>query len=232
VVSCGALIFGASGGLAGAIAEEFLARGWTIDLVTREARRSAIDEHLLDCISAGRVGLYTVAEDYTEFVAQRRYQVYIFAQALFEPRLLIETAEGAVEREIKVGLMDPMVLTRSLLLGQEGASTERIDFAFIGSTSAYSGFKRTAVYCAVKHGLLGFIRAMNDEYSDSQTRFWLFSMGTMNTTMGAKLSEQDSTSFLQPREVAGRIVECLASPTNLFEPEVVLRRRNIRFKAC
>jgi hypothetical protein len=55
-------------------------------------------------------------------------------------------------------------------------------------------------------------------------------MGTMNTEMGALLVDQDSTSFLQPEDVARRIVDSLASSTNLFEPEVLMRRRKIRFK--
>ena len=88
---------------------------------------------------------------------------------------------GRIEQEIAVGLTDPILLTRSLLLTHPPTPTERRDFAFIGSTSAYAGFKKTALYCAVKHGLLGFVRAMNDEYADAETRFWLFSMGTMNT---------------------------------------------------
>lgn len=226
-----ALIFGASGGLATAIAQNLLARGWQVDLVTRASRQSSIDQRLLDFISAGVVGLFTVAESYTDFIAKSPYQVYIFTQALFEPALLIETADGTVEREIRVGLTDPILLTRSLLLAHPPASTERRDFAFIGSTSAYAGFKKTAAYCAVKHGLLGFIRSMNDEYSDTQTRFWLFSTGTMNTQMGNLLSEQDPSSFLQPEDVAIRIADCLASPTNLFEPEVIIRRRTIQFKA-
>jgi hypothetical protein len=77
--------------------------------------------------------------------------------------------------------------------------------------------------------LLGFIRAMNDEYSNTDTRFRLFSMGTMNTEMGALLVDQDSTSFLQPEDVADRMIASLTSTSNIFEPEVIMRRRSIRF---
>jgi NAD(P)-dependent dehydrogenase (short-subunit alcohol dehydrogenase family) len=230
VVSQTALIFGASGGLANAIAKSLLVRGWKVDLVSRESRRSQIEERFFDSITAGVLRVFTVANSYTEFVATQPYQAYLFTQALFAPKLLVETVDGRIGEEIAVGLTDPIILTRSLLVAHPPAPTERRDFAFIGSTSAYAGFKKTAAYCAVKHGLLGFIRAMNDEYVDTETRFWLFSMGTMNTEMGALLIEQDPSSFLLPEDVACRIVDSLATETNLFEPEIIMRRRNIRFK--
>jgi hypothetical protein len=54
-------------------------------------------------------------------------------------------------------------------------------------------------------------------------------MGTMDTEMGRRLTEQDQSSFLQPGGVAGRIVEAICSQSNIFEPEVILRRRTIGF---
>ncbi len=72
---------------------------------------------------------------------------------------------------------------------------------------------------------------MNDEYSETETRFWLFSMGTMNTEMGALLADQEPSSFLQPEDAARRILDSLTAPTNLFEPEVIMRRRKIRFES-
>jgi NAD(P)-dependent dehydrogenase (short-subunit alcohol dehydrogenase family) len=224
-VSRTALIFGASGGLANAIADDLLTRGWKVDLVSRSSRRALLEERFRDSIAAGKARVLTVAASYAEFAADQPYQAYLFTQALFEPKLLVDTACGRVEQEIAVGLTDPILLTRSLLLSHPPAPTERCDFAFTGSTSAYAGFKKTAVYCAVKHGLLGFVRAMNDEYSDTETRFWLFSMGTMNTAMGALLVGQEPATFLQPEDVARRIADSLAAPSNLFEPEIIMRRR-------
>ena len=224
------LIFGATGGLATSLAGDFLSRGWKVDLVSRISRSLALETCYSDFLAAGSVRVFTVAKSYAEFIADRPYRTYLFTQALFEPKRLIETVVGRIEQEIAVGLTDPIRLTRSLLLSHPPTPTERRDFAFIGSTSAFAGFSKTALYCAIKHGLLGFVRAMNDEYTDTETRFWLFSMGTMNTEMGALLVDQDSTSFLQPEDVARRIVDSLASSTNLFEPEVIMRRREIRFK--
>lgn len=224
-----ALIFGASGGLAAALAHQLLANGWQLDLVSRLGKERQLHEHFAGACSEGRVRLNFVSE-YAHFQAAESYDAHFMVQALFAPRALVHMDPARIDEEIAVGLTTQILLTRKLLAAHPAGADERRDFCFIGSTSAYAGFKNTSVYCAVKHGLLGFVRAMNDEYSSTNTRFWLFSMGTMNTEMGAALIEQDPSSFLQPEDVAQRIVAAVTSKTNMFEPEIVMRRRTILYR--
>lgn len=220
-----ALIFGASGGLAAALADTLAARRASVDLVTRAARRAQVEER-----HGAIARVWTVEGRYSEFRATQPYDAYFFTQALFSPMALTAMTTESIAAEIEVGLVDPIRLTRELLSSHPPPAGRRRDYCYIGSTSAYAGFRNTSVYCAVKHGLLGFVRSMNDEYAQSNARFWLFSMGTMNTEMGAKLTQQDPASFLQPQDVADRIVEAISSPSNLFEPEMMIRRREIRFR--
>ena len=101
--------FGASGGLAIAIADDLLARGgWTVDLVSREGCSSVVVERFYESMEEGTTRLITVGHSYDEFKADRPYKVYLFTQALFEPRPLVETADGRVEEELKIGLNDPI----------------------------------------------------------------------------------------------------------------------------
>ena len=222
-----AIIFGASGGLATALADALLKRHYQVDLVTREERREHL-ERRYDHRHFATVRVLTVDQRYSEFEADRSYDAYFFTQALFAPRTLTSMGFVDVEAELEVGLVDHLQLTRTLLL-HEPDCLRRRNFCYVGSTSAYAGFRSTSVYCAVKHGLLGFVRAMNDEYAHTGTRFWLFSPGTMKTEMGAMVTDQDPATFLHPADVAERIVEAISSPSNLFEPEVIMRRRTIRF---
>lgn len=224
-----AAIFGASGGLATQIARALLARGWHLDLVTRAAKRADLERDFRAEIDSRHVVVSSVERAYSEFASTHICEAYFFAQALFDPKPFVAMGEAEIAREVEVGLLDVLQLTRKLLGAEPPTEGSRRDYCFIGSTSAYSGFKNTAVYCAVKHGLLGFVRALNDEYAKTDTRFWLFSMGTMNTEMGRRLVDQDATSFLQPDEVAERIAETIASRTNIFEPEVLIRRRTVRY---
>jgi len=170
-----------------------------------------------------------VDDRYSSFAPTQPYQAYFFTQALFSPNPITMLDDAGIAQEIDVGLVDIIQLVRNLLVQNPPDPEEHRDYCFIGSTSSYAGFRNTSVYCAVKHGLLGFVRAMNDEYARTDTRFWLFSMGTMNTEMGRRLTEQDPSSFLQPADVAARIVDAVCSRSNVFEPEVIFRRRTIRF---
>jgi NAD(P)-dependent dehydrogenase (short-subunit alcohol dehydrogenase family) len=223
------LIFGASGGLADAIAQALLARDWQVDLVTRKKKRDELEHRFRDAVSQNRVRVFAVEQRYSSFIPQLPCNAYFFTQALFSPKPIVLMDDDEIAEEIEVGLVDVIQLVRKLLSQHPPDTGERRDFCFIGSTSAYAGFRNTSVYCAVKHGLLGFVRALNDEYAQTNTRFWLFSMGTMDTEMGRRLTEQDQSSFLQPGGVAGRIVEAICSQSNIFEPEVILRRRTIGF---
>jgi len=213
-----ALVYGASGGLAKSLIGELVAAGWEVEAVSRKAMT----------VRAG-VAVHRVDGRYSDHVPQARPDAVFFPQALFVRKPLAETSDAEIEESLSVGLTDIIRTVRNLLAADVEPG-RRTDYAFIGSTSAYAGFARTSVYCAVKHGLLGFVRALNDEYAQSAKRFWLFSMGTMDTDMGRMLTDQDSTSFLSPDGVARRIVASLAAADNLFEPEVVMRRRSIRFK--
>lgn len=202
-----ALVYGASGGLAKAVTAAFRARDWTVDEVTRGPDLKA----------------------YGDYRPKGLHDAYVLPQAVFLKKPLAQTSDEEIDAVIGVGLTDIAKCLRTLL-AIPAAADQRIDYGIIGSTSAYAGFKDTALYCAAKHGLVGLVRALNEEYAATGRRFWLFSMGTMDTEMGRLLTDQDPSSFLPPKTVAERIVEAVAAPSNLFEPEVVIRRRTIRFR--
>lgn len=224
-----ATIFGASGGLARALSTELLAQGWQVNAVCRAARAQIVREEFALQIQNKQMHIHLVKNRYTEFQFIEPSDTLILTQALFEPSPLVEMSQEAIDDEVLVGLSEPIAITRSFLHTHPSVQGARRNICFVGSTSAYAGFKNTSVYCAVKHGLLGFVRAMNDEYASTDDRFWLFSMGTMMTEMGSKVQGQDATTYLNPKDVAKRMVSAILEPSNLFEPEVVIRRRTVKF---
>jgi len=224
-----ATIFGASGGLARALATELLSQGLYVDTVCRATSAETVTRQFASAIKDGYLRPHLVHSSYSEYSFPNPSQVVVFTQALFEPLPLKKMTAQGVTYEVTVGLIDLLNLARVFLTKYPSMPGVHRNICFIGSTSAYSGFKNTSVYCAVKHGLLGFVRALNDEYASTDDRFWLFSMGTMNTKIGNKVQGQDSSTYLEPGDVAKRIVTSILSPTNLFEPEVVIRRRTVKF---
>lgn len=219
------IIFGASGGLAAALGLRLLNAGWRLDLITRADREERVRDTFFDFIVSGQAKIFSVADRYANFVITKRYDAHFLTQALFTESPLSERSLVSIETEITVGLTDLILITRNILATFAPVPDQRQDFCFIGSTSAYAGFRDTAVYCTVKHGLLGFVRAMNDEYRGTDARFWLCSMGPMNTEMGAKLRGQDPATYLDPVDVADRIIAAVTSTASIFEPEIIMRRR-------
>jgi len=213
-----ALLFGGSGGLAKELVAALERAGIAVDIVTRAKNRA-------NFVAAGNNTVSFVDNSYAEFTPQKPYDIVLFTQSLFPTTPLADTDSTVIAEACDVGLVHQMQLTHKLLQGHD--KTKRQDFCYIGSTSAYAGFKNTSVYCAVKHALVGFVKAMNDEFAGTATRFWLFSMGTMRTEMGMKVVGQDPATFLDPADVARRIVGALTDEGNMFEPEIVIRRRTI-----
>lgn len=224
-----ALVLGASGGLARAIVNTLLNSNWEVDLVGRSMQHTIWEEPMSTALRKGTARIFHIENSYSEFVFPNNYDVLFQTQAIFNPCPLVGMNPSEISLEVAVGLTEQIQLTQKFLELFPSASGIKRNICFIGSTSSYAGFKNTSVYCAVKHGLLGFVRAMNDEFAATDDRFWLFSMGTMNTAMGKKVIGQDSNSYLNPTDVAKKIVDSINSESNIFEPEVIMRRRVVRF---
>ena len=153
--------------------------------------------------------------------------LYVFPQGKFLSKPFYATSPEQMSDVVSAGLMSIMVRL-SECLRIPAAQDTRVDYVIIGSTSSYQGFTETAVYCAVKHALVGLVQALNDEYKNTNRRFWLFSPGTMDTDMGRQVTDQDPSTFLSPDDVAEQIVATVTNPSNMFQPEIVIRRRTVR----
>ena len=152
--------------------------------------------------------------------------VYVFPQGSFIRKPFNETTPEELCEQLD-GSQHAILNRLKECLPVVANSDTRCDYVIIGSTSSYEGFAGSSIYCMVKHGLLGLVRALNKEYKNTNRRFWLFSMGTMDTPMGRQLTDQDPSTFLSPDDVAQRIVETVTNRSNLFEPEVIIRRRHV-----
>lgn len=97
----------------------------------------------------------------------------------------------------------------------------------IGSSSSYAGFNNTVIYCASKHALLGFSRALNDEWKDFGVSVHCISPGTIDTEM-ADVLEQDKSTYIQTKEFAELVYDVSKYEGNMLVEEVRAVRRYIR----
>ena len=72
----------------------------------------------------------------------------------------------------------------------------------IGSSSAYAGYEKTSLYCASKHPLLGFSRALHDELKKYNIRTFCVSPSGVKTGMGKLIKNQNFDTFINPEEAA------------------------------
>jgi len=98
----------------------------------------------------------------------------------------------------------------------------------IGSSSAYAGFKNTAIYCASKHALLGLTRSLHDEFKHRNVRCFCISPGSIKTEMGRAVPGQDFETFLDPQEIADFVIHATSYDGGMIADEIRLNRMVIR----
>jgi short-subunit dehydrogenase len=97
----------------------------------------------------------------------------------------------------------------------------------IASSSAYAGFKKSSVYCASKHALLGFSRSIYEELKEHNVRTFCISPGSIKTEMGEKVENQDYETFMEPAEIADMIIYLMSFDKEMISNEVRLGRISI-----
>ena len=222
-------IFGAKGGLAECLIKDCLIQGNFVDAITRETSIATNKLVELKEIYPNKLSIKSIENSYSQFHFQTEYDIIILTQSIFEPKELIRKSDDEIDREIRVGFTEIIKITKNFLSKYPPKNSNLKNIAIIGSSSSYNGFAKTATYCAIKHGLVGFVRSLNDEYKDTNYRFFLFSMGTMKTKMAEKIINQDPNTFLNPSDVSKKIINSLLDKSNIFEPEVLIKRRKVKF---
>lgn len=209
-------VTGASGSVGSYCVEELLAKNYVVHAISRKPVQ----------IRAEKLRVIQV-EDYAKLVFPvELYAGLIVSQGFFHSEELKNLDNESCEALIEANFTSQINVVRSFLKGID--ENKRTDIVVLGSTSAFHAGRGTTVYGAAKAGMLGFVRALNEEYVNTEVRFWFISTGTLSNEMGAKVPNQDPNSLLDPGLVAKRIIETVTDESNLWEPEITIRRRHIR----
>jgi NAD(P)-dependent dehydrogenase (short-subunit alcohol dehydrogenase family) len=219
------LVTGASRGLGRAIAQALLGSNARIFLTANtESSVKAVAESW---------GVPWIAADLSDASAVDRLaeratdmfggiDVLVNAAGVFPVAAVSASTVAEFNQCMAVNVRAPYQLSKKLLPAMIAQSWGRI--VNVGSSSAYSGFKNTAIYCASKHALLGLSRSMNDEVRAFNVRVSCFSPGSIQTDMGRKVMGQDYSTFLSPIETAQFIVSAIAFDGPMIVDEVRMNR--------
>jgi 3-oxoacyl-[acyl-carrier protein] reductase len=91
------------------------------------------------------------------------------------------TALGSWNAQLAVNLTAPFVMTRELLPSMRAAGRGR--FIYVGSISSTLGTAGAAAYCASKWGLIGFMKSLSEELSDTGLMTAAVLPGSVDTRM-------------------------------------------------
>jgi NAD(P)-dependent dehydrogenase (short-subunit alcohol dehydrogenase family) len=182
------------------------------------AKQAFLEEDIIvDCRSEAHQ-----AEVLTAIEALDGIDVLANCAGVFPVGALDAMTDAEYDRCFAVNVRAPFQLTRALAPAMAARGWGRI--VNVGSSSAYAGFARTALYCASKHALLGLTRATHAEYRARGVRAYSVSPGSVKTAMGRDVPDQVWDTFLEPDEVAAYVAFVIGFDSNLVSEEVRLNR--------
>jgi NAD(P)-dependent dehydrogenase (short-subunit alcohol dehydrogenase family) len=225
-----ALVTGASGGLGAEIASQLARQGVNVHVTGRKAKR--LRALCKSMAGGGRRTGWSSGDlrndaDIAAVVgeAQRtvgEIDILVNSAGVFPVESLAESTADSFDECFGLNIRAPFLLCRALAPPMVQRKWGRI--VNIGSSSAYSGFKETSVYCASKHALLGLSRALHDELKVHNVRTYCISPGSIKTPMGEQVRNQNYETFLDPKEVAEYVCFVISFDAGLVSEEIRLNR--------
>ena len=156
----------------------------------------------------------------------KKVDILINSAGIFPNTSLSETDDDLFSEVLNVNFRSAFLFTREFSRDMVDQKWGRI--VNIGSSSAYSGFSGTSMYCASKHALLGFSRAIHDELKQYNVRSYCISPSSTQSKMGVATKGQDYTTFLDPADIARYLVFTISFDSNIMSEEIFLKRMLVR----
>jgi NAD(P)-dependent dehydrogenase (short-subunit alcohol dehydrogenase family) len=158
-----AVITGGGRGIGASVARKFKSEGYRVTVMARS--RGDIDR-LADEIRAYavRIDVGDPASVEAAFMAAGPVDVLVNNAAVVRPSEVLETDVRVWEEHLKINLTGAFLCALKVLPGMINRGRGRI--VNISSTAGLKGFEHLAAYCASKHGLIGFTRALAAEVGD------------------------------------------------------------------
>ena len=220
-----AIVFGAASDLGARFIIGLLDRNISVTAISR----SPLNPEVMSALnSSTTASSHQLVSEYTNTVLEGNYEYIFFTSGFFMFSNLTSLTDEDIRISMSENIVSPIILTKRLLQEPSLNFNKTTNFIYIGSTSAYEGFAKAGVYCATKFALRGFVKSMNSEYASTGVRFWLASMGTMNTRMGRLFANsigRKHETLLDPNRIALRVLASVLESSDSYEPEMMFRIR-------
>lgn len=200
---------GASRGIGRATAMALGRRGASLALIGRESDELATTLRELEALGVNAASFHAnlADTDQTAAAAQRVLAALgapaavIHNAGTIDRARVVGTSTASFERQLSVNLTAPFLLTREWLPSMLERGSGRL--VFVGSISSTLGSAGAAAYCASKWGLVGFVKSLAEELSDSGLMAVTVLPGSVDTSMLAGSGFQPR---MTPADVASTLV--------------------------
>ena len=223
------LITGASQGIGAAIARQFAKPGVTLLLVARNAGN--LQSVARECGTADRVETY--ACDVAEAEAVSSWATAVTADVggvdvlinnagCWHGQPVADMAVDDFDRVVASNLRSVFLMTRAFLPAMQAAG--RGDIFNMVSTAGFEGYAGVSAYCAAKHGVLGFSKALREELRDDDIRVCCVSPGP-TWSPSWENSHVPETALMPTDDVARAFWNLYTMDRNVVTENMVLRPR-------
>lgn len=152
--------------------------------------------------------------------------ILINCAGIFTIKKLTSEKYADISSIFHINLFAPIIFAREFTKGMIKNEWGRV--INIGSSSCYSGYKNTTMYCSTKHGLLGFSRALHDELKEHNINVSCISPSSTKSRIGDATPFQDKETFLNPDDIAKVVYDILSLGNNACVEELLIKRREVR----
>lgn len=219
---------GATGGIGKCIAKKMAENGCNLFLTSSDAEAlKKMKQELIDVKVGYEPGDLNKTEDIERIIKKAeeefgRIDILINCAGVFSVKSLQDSSLKDFEDCFNINVRAPFLFCKAFSQSMMKNKWGRI--VNIASSSAYSGFKDTSVYCASKHALLGLSRSLHCELKEHGVRVFCVSPASVKTEMGKKVSWQDYNTFIGPGDIARYISFIISFDKDMISDEIRLNR--------
>jgi short-subunit dehydrogenase len=230
------LITGATGGLGKEIARELAKNGCNLFLTGKNNEKLDLLKNELETNSGMKMNFEQAdlsnSEEIKKLIKKVKnsfsnIDILVNCAGIFPVNLLSDSTIEDFEKCFSINVKAAFVLCKEFSEGMISNKWGRI--VNIGSSGAYNGKKKTTIYRATKHALLGLSRSLHSELKEYNVRTYCVSPGPIKTTMGHEIIENENPnekfdSFMNPKEIAEFIVYLISFNNEMVSEEIRLSR--------
>jgi NAD(P)-dependent dehydrogenase (short-subunit alcohol dehydrogenase family) len=151
-----------------------------------------------------------------ELIARGRVDILVNNAGVAESAPLERTDDAMWDRILELDATSPFRITRALVPGMVAAGWGRV--VNIASNAGVSGYGYTAAYCAAKHAMVGFTRALAIDLARTGVTINALCPGWVHTKMSDEAVSRIAAKTGRSLEDARKSLEVMSPQRRMIEP--------------